>query len=151
MMLTEICQYLKNWFDKDRFYGDFKIEDHVLTMGGAELPIKEGQYFRIIGSVFNDGVHLMNSASSDLVDEEFDGAIWLMAVSSAVISLANEIEAWQAKYGGADSVNMSPYNSESFGGYSYSKSGGGSSDGNTSGAGTWQGVFAKRLSLWRKI
>lgn len=151
MIMTELCQEIKNWFDKDRFYGDFKIENNILTMNGAELPIKENQYYRIIGSVFNDGVHLMKSASSILIDEDFDGAIWLMAVPPAVISLANEIDEWQSKYGGADSANMSPYNSESFGGYSYSKSVGGSADGNNAGAGTWQSAFAKRLNAWRKI
>lgn len=151
MMLTEICQYLKNWFDKARYFGACKIEDGVLTVDGKTLPIQEGQYFRIVGSVFNDGVHLMESVSSDLTNEDFDGAVWLMAVPPAVISLATEIEEWQGKYGSVDSVSMSPYNSESFGGYSYSKSGGGSGDSNNSDAGTWQGAFANRLSMWRKI
>jgi hypothetical protein len=85
-----------------------------------------------------------------LTDEVFDGAIWLMAIPKDVLILSEEIDAWIEKYGGVDSVAMSPYNSESFGGYSYSKSGGGSSDG-TSKAGTWQGAFATRLNEWRKI
>ena len=149
-MLTEICQELKNWFEKDRCYGDFTIQSGSITQDGVEVPIKDGQYFRVIGSIFNDGVHLFGSVSSVLIDEDFSGEIWLMAVPKAVVDLAAEIGSWVEKYGGVDSVNMSPYNSESFGGYSYSKSGGGSSDG-TSGAGTWQGVFAKRLNIWRKI
>lgn len=149
MIMTEICQEIRNWFDRDRCFGLFKIESGEITVGGKPLEIKDGQYFRIIGSTFNDGVHVF--PSSNLIDEDFDGAIWLMAVPPAVISLAAEIEAWQAKYGGVGSMAMSPYNSESFGGYSYSKSGGGSADGTSGSAGTWQGAFAKRLNMWRKI
>lgn len=150
-MLTEICQEIRNWFDRDRdkWFGDFIIADNVIALNGEPLPLVEGQYFRIIGSLFNDGVHLYSSDLS-LKDEDFSGAIWSMAVPQAVIDLSAEIDSWVQKYGGVNSANMSPYNSESFGGYSYSKSGGGSGDG-TSGAGTWQGVFAKRLNMWRKI
>ena len=150
-MLTEICQEIRNWFDKDRYFGTFKIEDGVLTNeDGTALPLVADQYYRIIGSVFNDGVHKVG-ASSYLKDEIFDGAIWAMAIPPQVIALATEIEAWQDKNGGVASVNMSPYNSESFGGYSYSKSGGGAASGGDSGAGTWQGAYAKRLNMWRKI
>lgn len=150
-MLTEICQEIRNWFDRERYIGQISIEGGLVKMGGEELPIRDGQNFRIIGSVFNDGVHLKGDSKDLLEDEDFDGAVWAMAVPPAVISLAAEIDAWQAKYGGVDSVSMSPYNSESFGGYSYSKSGGGSGDGTQSAAGTWQGAFAKRLNMWRKI
>ena len=58
---------------------------------------------------------------------------------------------WSDKYLGVDSAAMSPFNSESFGGYSYSKSGGSSSSGNVDLSGTWQGAFADRLNNWRKI
>lgn len=150
-MLTEICQEIKNWFDRGqpKIFGSFRIEGNIIYQGNKVVTVKDGQYFRIIGSVFNDGVHLMSS-DLGLIDEDFNGAIWLMAVPQAVIDLAVKIGSWVDKYGGADSANMSPYNSESFGGYSYSKSGGGSVDG-TSGAGTWQGAFAKQLNMWRKI
>lgn len=149
MMLTEICQEIRNWFDRgqEKYIGNLSIRD------GQVMPpvihLKDGQYFRIVGSVFNDGVHVFPHDDS-MIDEDFTGAIWAMAVPPAVIALASEIEEWQNKYGGIDSVLMSPYNSESFGGYSYSKSGGGASDGKSL-AGTWQGAFASRLSKWRKI
>lgn len=149
-MLTEICQEIKNWFDRNqpKYHGRFEVKNNIVYFKGQELPIQNGQYFRIIGSVFNDGVHLR---SSDLINESFSGSVWLMAVPCAVIDLSTEIKEWQNKYGGVDSENMSPYNSESFGGYSYSKSGGGSSDGSNTGTGTWQSTFAKRLNAWRKI
>lgn len=152
-MLTEICQELRNWFDRNqsKYYGKIIIHDGVLSVNDSSFVLQTGQYYRIIGSLFNDGVHVYDGDA--LTDEnEFEGAVWSMAVPPAVVSLAEEIDAWQTKYGSVDSQAMSPFNSESFGGYSYSKSGGGSSASSTSGgAGTWQGVFAKRLNHWRKI
>ena len=150
-MLTEICQYLKNWFnrkpdgsDYPKYFGDFTIENGEIIMP----DFVEGQYFRIMGSLFNDGVHVFGS--DVLRDETFNGAVWVMSVPPAVIQLAAEISDWQAKYGGADSNAMSPFVSESFGGYSYSKSSAGVS-GSSSGGTAWQDVYAKRLSPWRKI
>lgn len=150
-MLTEICQYLKNWFDRDqsKFYGKFIISNgEIESYNDGDMGMIEGQYFRIIGSLLNDGVY--QYPSTELQDETFEGAVWSMAIPPTVLALSEDIEAWQAKYGGIDSTAMSPYQSESFGGYSYSKSGGGASSGSDSG-GTWQDAFAKRLNPWRKI
>lgn len=150
-MLTELCQELRNWFDRDQP----KIADTFIVSGGNILnesftgAIQTGQYFRITGSVFNDGVYEYTDKLI-LKDETFKGVIWLMAIPNAVIQLADDIKAWQAKYGTVDSVNMSPYNSESFGGYSYSKSGGGSAGAGVT-AGTWKDAFSNRLNMWRKI
>ena len=144
-MLTSLCKELKNWFDTHRYFGTFTIDSN--TIDGIEL--QDGQYFRIVGSVFNDGVY--QYPAQGLKDETFNGAIWAMAIPQEVIALATKIEEWQSKYGGVDSANMSPYNSESFGGYSYSKSGGGSSADANSNAGTWQGAFASELNKYRKV
>lgn len=135
-----------------KWKGDFTVQEgKIYGALGEELPLKNGQYYRIVGSVFNDGVHL-HPLDGSLRDEYFNGAVWGMAIPPDVITLAQEIDAWQSKYGGVDSVAMSPYNSESFGGYSYSKSGGGAGGASGSGgAGGWQGVFANRLNRWRKI
>lgn len=154
-MLTEICKELRNWFEREKYIGTIKVTDGRLTDADDEaFPIADGQYVRVVGSVFNDGVYKFSSTSSympESTDEVFDGAVWAMAIPPQVIALAQKIEAWQAKYGGVDSVNMSPYNSESFGGYSYSKSGGGAGADGSSVAGTWQGAFASELNRWRKI
>lgn len=149
-MLTELCQELKNWFDRGqtRLFGTFTISDDVITRGGEEVNLQIGQYFRICGSTFNDGVH--QYGTPDLTEETWNGAIWPMAVPPDVLRLADEIDEWNAKYGGIDSAAMSPYTSESFGGYSYSKPSGGSASGQAS-SGTWQSAFANRLNLWRKI
>lgn len=146
-MLTELCKEINNWFEYAKFFGTFTIEDNVIT---GNYSLQDGQYFRIIGSVFNDGVYKFGD-ELDLTDETFTGAIWAMAVPKEVIALADDIKDWSDKYLGVDSVAMSPFNSESFGGYSYSKSGGSSSSGNVDLSGTWQGAFADRLNHWRKI
>ena len=141
-MLTELCQELRNWFDRDlpKWFGQFQIENRALVLDG----LQDGQYFRIVGSVFNDGVH--QYPATDLVDETFTGAIWAMAVPPAVVALASDISAWQEQYG---ATTVSPYTSESFGGYSYSKASGGSGAGGSTP--TWQSTFAARLNRWRKI
>lgn len=150
-MLDEVCAYLKNWFDCDlpKYYGSISIENGALV--GFDDKLQNGQYFRIVNSVFNDGVY--KYPASDLTDETFeDGSVWAMAIPKGLIDVVADIEVWQAKYGGADSAAMSPFNSESFGGYAYSKSTGGSSDGSaTSNPNAWQSVFAARLARYRKL
>lgn len=138
MTLTILCKELKNWFCIDRHFGTFEIVNGTLTIPS----LKEGQFFRIVGSVFNDGVH--QYPASDLQDEEFDGAIWEMAVPQEIIDLSEEISNWESENA---KVLNSPYQSESFGGYSYSKESGSG----TNGVITWQSHFASSLNRWRKI
>ena len=144
-MLTELCQELRNWFDLERRTGTFTISGGALT---ADF-LQPNQYYRIIGSVFNDGVHKYADNTDTLTDETFTGAVWALGIPKAVISLATEIAAWVAKYG-VDSAAMSPFNSESFGGYSYSK-GSGNSQASASSPSGWQAAFGSRLNKWRKI
>ncbi len=149
-MLTEICQYLKNWFDREKHIGAITISGGSITCDGTDVSILDGQYFRIIGSVLNDGVH--KYPDSAMTDESFDGAVWSMAIPPAFLSLVEDITAWCDKYGSVDGSALSPFASESFKGYSYTKASGGSTGGNTaSSAATWQGAFAARLAPWRKI
>lgn len=139
-MLEQVLMNIRNWFTVDGgiYSGTFTIKG-----GGITLPfLADGQYFRIIGSVFNDGLHQYPAAG--LVDEEFSGAIWALAIPPAVVDLADEISKWQTKNGEA---STSPYQSESFGGYSYSKA----TDSASGGAITWQSAFKRQLSVWRKI
>jgi hypothetical protein len=146
-MLTEFFQYLKNWFygNEPRFDDEFIIENGQLNISE---DIKLGQYYRIFGSTLNDGVYLHDGKEA-LLSETFTGTVRLMAVPREVSSLISEISAWQEKYGAVDSQAMSPFSSESFGGYSYSKGANGSENG-ASGS-SWQGVFRCRLNHWRKI
>ena len=141
--LTDLCQEIRNWFDLEKHFGNYEI------VGGSLAAdfLADGQYFRIVGSVFNDGIH--QYPATDLTDESFTGAVWALAIPKAVINLSTAIEEWRDKYEGVDSAAMSPYASESFGGYSYSKAG--SSAGGGSSVSGWQSVFALRLNKWRKL
>lgn len=148
-MLTEVCQYLRNWFTRAMYFGTFKIENGELQtqFDSGGIDVIAGQYVRIIGSRLNDGVY--QYPTEDLQDEEFNGAVWTMSVPPAVLSIVQDIITWQEKYNTADSEMLSPYTSESFGGYSYSK---GSNSSASDGGGTsWKNVFATRLAPWRKI
>lgn len=139
-MMTELCQALRNWFDRDqeKWHGDFTIENGALV--GFSDKLKAGQYFRIIGSALNDGVYKFGA--SGLLDEVFTGSIWAMAVPPAVIALSSEIDAWKLK--NADAIS-GPYQSESFGGYSYTMKT------DASGNVTWQNAFKSQMNYWRKI
>ncbi len=148
LALTELCQELRNWFDRERYFGTFEIRDGGVFAGADALPLQDGMYFRIIDSFFNDGVH--KYPDLEMRSESFTGAVWLMAVPAPVIKLSEDIDAWRAKYEATDAASMSPYMSESFGGYSYSK--GSSYTGTGSGGGTsWKSVFNARLNPWRKL
>lgn len=150
-MLSELCRELRNWFDRDQphLHGAFEIKNGTIADKDFKDVIKNNQYFRIQGSVFNDGVYKYDD-ELELTDELFVGSVALMAVPKEVLDLSAEIDAWQAKYGGVNSEAMSPFMSESFGGYSYSKSNG---NGSAAGAGSvsWQSAFGSRLNRWRKI
>lgn len=138
-MLTEICAELRNWFVVPN---GVHIQTYTIS-GGSIAPLdflQEGQYFRIIGSVFNDGVH--QYPASDLTDEVFHGAVWAMAVPPALIALSAEIE----EYNKSDAGKASPYISENFGGYGYTKATG--SNGKVL---TWKSVFADALNRYRKL
>lgn len=145
-MLTEICQYLRNWFLLDKYEGTFTIQNGELL--DMEDNISPNQYIRIIGSRFNDGVY--QYGTDTLTDEEFTGAVWALGIPKAILDLAAEIGAWQTKYGNVENPNMSPFSSESFGGYSYSKAQGYAGEGGGM-LNTWQAIFAARLAPWRKI
>lgn len=134
-MIDEICASLHNYFAVDIVPGEYTVNDGEIT-----LPfLAAGQFFRVVGSVFCDGVYRFGDKLP--ADETFDGAVWAMAIPPALEAIAVEIEEWKAK--NAD-VLASPYQSESFGGYSYSK-------GTGSDSASWQGAFASRLNRWRKI
>lgn len=142
MILTELCQELKNWFcdDADIHSGTYTIEN-----GALSLPfLIPGQYFRIVGSVLNDGVYVYPADETELRDETFTGAIWAMRIPPSVVSLAEEIDAWIEKNG---EVVSSPYQSESWGGYSYSLKSGGMESGSLD----WRTVFGGSLNRWRKL
>lgn len=132
-------QEVNNFFVKTQVYGEFTVTDGKLESSF----ISNNQYFLIDGSIFNDGLYLKGKES--LTDETFNGTVSALAIPQAFLDLVSEIDEWQGKY--SDAV-QSPYQSESFGGYSYSKV---SSSSDGADKTTWQGVFKDRLNHWRKL
>lgn len=137
-MLEQVLQHLNNWFlVPDGVHpGTFEIKG-----GSIALPfLSIGQHFRIMGSLFNDGLYCY--PADGLTDETFEGTIWALAVPKAVVSLSKEMEKWQEKNGAA---SAGPYQSESFGGYSYTRA-----TGANGGAATVFDAYAAQLSPYKK-
>lgn len=137
-MLEELLTELNNWFvAPDGIHtGTFTVSED----GSIALPfLRDGQYFRIVGSESNDGLY--QYPATGLVPESFTGLVWVLAIPKAVITLSEEISAYRAK-----NKDASPFTSESFGGYSYTKAT------NSSGLAVgWRDVFASRMSPYRKM
>lgn len=137
-MLTEICAEIRNYFVEEIRQGTYRI------VNGNIEPLdflKDGQYFRIVGSSLNDGVYQYPDYALPN-DEEFDGSIWAMAVPPSFIALAESIK----EYVESDEAKPSAYQNESFGGYSYTKA--------TDKNGVpldWKKVFANKLTSYRRM
>lgn len=137
-MLYEVLRYLRNFFPGFQwFVNDCEIKDGVIELSGLNV----GQYFMIEGSRLNDGIWRYKVDS--LKDETFDGWITELRIPDSLISLASEIETWQAENSKAVE---SPYQSESFGGYSYTKA-----SGNGGKSFGWQDAFYSRLKVYKKL
>lgn len=132
-MLEAVLTYLNNWFAHEIYTGQFSIE------GGNLFPpiLQVNQKFRIVGSVFNDGLHYCGER---LTDEKFTGSVWALAVPKKIELLVEEITKWSEKN------QPGAYTSESFGGYSYTRAT------NAKGVAVgWQDVFAAQLAPYRKL
>lgn len=139
-MLEQVLRHIHNRFEYDSRSGTFTVSDRRLEIVGMQ----EGQYFWVEGSVFNDGLH--RYPDRDMHDEEFEGRVVLLAVPRAVLDLADRIGKWCDEY---SKTLDSPYQSESFGGYSYTMQSGSSSDGSPASA--WAVKFSSELDPWRKM
>ena len=141
-MITEVCAEIRNYFlahrEQDIHAGTYTIENGSIDLDDL---LVDGQYFRIVGSALNDGVY--QHPVNVLKDETFKGSIWAMSVPQAFVDLCGEIADWVSANG---SIIASPYTSESFGGYSYSKA-----SGANGAALTWKDQFAARLNAYRRI
>lgn len=144
-MLSEILDYIHNHFVLSTTEGDFTVTNGELQTD----KLSNRQYFWVNGSAFSDGVW---QYGVDLikydgfnVSETFTGTVSALAIPADLLSLAGEISNYISKNG--DTMN-SPFQSESFGGYSYTKAQG--SNGAANGA-DWRSVFASRLNRWRKV
>ena len=164
--IEALCGETHNYHETDRVVGDYAIEN-----GNISLPfLVNGQFFRIQGSKFNDGVYIYskeyiireatwkdvltdnrdwnalteeewgNLKHAELTDESFTGVIWPMRMPRAFLKLAQEIE----EYNESEAAKPSPYTSESISGhYSYTKANAVDS--------AWENVFSAKLKRWRKV
>lgn len=137
MMLEKIIAYLNNDFR----VSDDEPETHEWEIVGGTLTVpdvREGQYVRIFGSLFNDGVR--KYPLTGLTDETFTGCVIPLAIPRVILTLAEEIETWSEKN------QPTAFTSESFGGYTYSKA----TKANGTAAG-WREVFADDLKPYKKM
>nr|DAG60609.1 MAG TPA: hypothetical protein [Caudoviricetes sp.] len=141
-MLEELMRECRNYF---LIPGGVHPDTYTIKDGSIALPfLRVGQYFRIVGSTFNDGVYQYEDFT--LVDETFTGAVWVLAVPQEFERLAENIQKWRTEY---EDTQNSPFQSESFGGYSYSlKSDSGSYGSSLVG---WRRTFANDIRKWRKL
>ena len=151
-MLQKVCEEVHNYFVCDRLPERYTIADGTLSPAPA---LSNGQRFLVVGSALNDGVYTWHpygintdddDAGATLFDEVFTGTVCSLAIPRAFLDLVARIGAWDAKYAEAAA---SPYQSESFGGYSYTKANG--ADGTQGGGATWQAQFRRELDRWRKV
>ena len=118
---------INNFFEDENGYnyGTWEIKDGLIT-----LPFLLNNQYKY-------------DANLELVDETFNGTIVALKPPKAFIDLVTEITAYQYDFGS----KVTPYTSESFLNYSYTKATG------TDGTGqiTWMDAYRKRLNQWRKL
>lgn len=135
--VEKVMDGIHNWFSRGCVYGTYEVQE-----GAIDCPdLAPGQFYRIVGSTFNDGLH--KEDVHDLAPETFTGKIYLLAVPKGFLDLCDEIEAWEENNA---KVLDGPFKSESFGGYSYTIA----QDSSGSPAG-WSTHFSKALNRWRKL
>lgn len=140
LTLESVMTYCNKFFECGCHTGNFTIADGVLS-GVADF-LKPKQYYRVIGSTFNDGLHRFGDADDILTDETFSGDIHPLAPPRAFLALVADIQAWKGQH---EAASKSPYTAEGFGPYNYSK---GSSKATDNG---WQAQYALELSRWRRL
>lgn len=135
-MLYEIMKHINNFFLTGELYSQtFTIKNGKISLSSMQ----DGDYYLVLHSKYNDGVY--KYPSDELKDETFTGEVAILAPPSAFIALCEEITAYNEK-----TATLSPFQSESFGGYSYSRAM------NANGTfQSWQDAYRPRLNTWRKL
>ena len=152
-----VLGHIHNWFVRETM--GVKVVGGFLPASVTSRMI-DGQWYRIEGSYLNDGVH--RYPDSELEEESFEGRLSLLAIPKALMLVIDQIQLWLDDYEEARGLNAdarrkalsSPYQSESFDGYSYtmrSDIASNSASGGLSGASGWQQEFAPMLNQWRKV
>lgn len=147
MDLSRICANLRNYFiqvSQDVYTGTYTVSDHDIT---PLTSLIDGQYFRVVGSVLNDGVYQYGNTESmsKLKDETFNGAIWAMRVPQSFLDLVADYDRLNAKVEELALVSAG-FASESFDGYSYTLSSGAPAE-----LLQWKSRLDSELNQYRRI
>jgi len=153
VLLEQVLYHIHNWFERERTdVVDCEIENGSLP-ASITSSMMVNQWYRIEGSYLNDGLH--KHPADDLTDETFSGTITKIAIPRPLLYIVQEIEDWlELGKDAREKALASPYQSESFDGYSYSLRGdltANSASGGSTGLSGWQAEFASRLNPWRKM
>ena len=141
--LTTVCRSIRNYFYQHVNNnavifqcGKFKIQDGSIS---PSIELIEGQYYRIVGNIMNNGIYKYGSENF-VRDEEFNGYMIPLSIPDDFLDIVADIKAiLESK---TDNSNVI---SESFAGYSYQLA--------TDDKGTplsWQDVFAAKLNPYRR-
>lgn len=143
-MLYRTIKYLRTLeYEPDRGLLASKHEGTIeIKNGRADLPfLIYGQYFIVEGSIMNDGCY-QYGIDDEMNDEVFDGVIYGLRLTPTFKGIIDEMTAYQEQH-----KEVSPYQSESFGGYSYTLKA------SQTGTGTASVIdlFADRLNFYKKV
>ena len=149
-ILEQVLWHIHNWFEREQIpVSTCCIDDGSLPTSITDQML-DGQWYRIEGSCLNDGLH--QHPAADLMDETFDGTISLLAIPRPLLRLAEQIQDYIDATSEANQKALSsPYQSESFDGYSYTLKSGSVADSGSGGLTGWQAAFASQLNPWRKM
>jgi len=115
--------------------GEFVIADGQISLS---TELYNGQHFVIEGSNMNDGAY---TAPVDLTDERFEGKVYVLSKNQAFEALLEKAFAQKQAFD-----NPSKFQTESFGGYSYTIA----TDANGRPL-TWKTAMAADFRPWRKV
>lgn len=149
-ILEQVLWHIHNWFVRDTIsVKTCCIDDGSLPTSITDQML-DGQWYRIEGSYLNDGLH--QNPDDNLSDETFNGTITLLAIPKPLLRLAEQIQDYIDATSEANQKALSsPYQSESFDGYSYTLKSGSVADSGSGGLTGWQAAFASQLNPWRKM
>ena len=133
--VAAVMRACRNFFEGTPLTGTFAIT------GGGLSPAPDAPYVAIRGRCYHDGVHEISGGVLDVLktDEVFEGAVYPLRPPDDFLDLCKDISAYD------DKTPVTGNQSESFGGYSYTRASG------ASGLLTWQEAFAHRLIPFRRM
>lgn len=141
--VADVMRHVNNFFETGYRATTYSISGGILSPNDVLRP---GMWIYISGSFFWDGVWKigegwkLEGAPENAADDTFVGRVYFLAPPADFLALCDEI----AEYNEKNAV--SPYQSESFGEYSYTRATG--KDGGVLG---WQQAFADRLRPFRRM